>query len=422
MLSTLFPKPLAKDGRLLAYGLLLTFSSSFGQTYFIGVYRPDILMDYGLSESDFGLLYLGVTLGSALGVNLMGHLIDRIDLRHYTAALVLALSLSAAFVGLAGSFYYLVAALTLVRLFGQGMMVHAAMTTMTRYFEAGRGTAVAVAGLGMPVAQSMLPAAAVWLMGSMAWQDTWLVLALGLLGVALPFLLWLLAGHDQRHKAWADHTDALERQADSALQGLPSATGAWRRRHVLRDWRFYLILPAIVSIPFWMTAMFFFAERLAVEKGWTFQAYTGLYWTHAAGASVVPFVAGVLVDRFGGLKLLALYPPVLALGLAFVAVGQSAPAIVTYMMLTGVALGLSLPVNNALWAELYGTRHLGEIKSLTVSIIVVSTALAPWIIGAALDRGVPVEALFWLGVGHALISVPLLLPVLRRPVLPPPQI
>jgi MFS family permease len=40
----------------------------------------------------------------------------------------------------------------------------------------------------------------------------------------------------------------------------------------------------------------------------------------------------------------------------------------------------------ALWAELYGTEHLGSIKSLITSLIVIATAISPMMLGFCLDH------------------------------------
>ncbi len=45
--------------RFLMFGLILTFGSSFGQTYFISLFSADIRQSFDLSHGDFGTLYAG---------------------------------------------------------------------------------------------------------------------------------------------------------------------------------------------------------------------------------------------------------------------------------------------------------------------------------------------------------------------------
>jgi hypothetical protein len=57
---------LTENLRWLATGFLLAFGSSFGQTYFISLFAGEIRASYGLTDGDWGLLYTGATLCSAL--------------------------------------------------------------------------------------------------------------------------------------------------------------------------------------------------------------------------------------------------------------------------------------------------------------------------------------------------------------------
>ena len=48
-----------------------------------------------------------------------------------------------------------------------------------------------------------------------------------------------------------------------------------------------------------------------------------------------------------------------------------------YFTLAGISTGGAMAVGGLLWPELYGTKHLGAIRSLSVSLMVFATALAP---------------------------------------------
>ncbi len=168
------------------------------------------------------------------------------------------------------------------------------------------------------------------------------------------------------------------------------------------------------KVEFWLTAVFFFAETIATSKGWSMLEYTGLYWVNALGAVLVALIAGSLVDRHGGMKLMVLPNPLLALAILTLILSDGLLGATLFMLLIGIASGLAIPINNTVWAELYGTRYLGEIKALTMSIFVVSTALAPFILGALMDIGVKMDAILWAGVAHGVLSIPLVWLVRRQ--------
>jgi len=85
--------PLIKsEWRLLLFGFVMTFGSSLGQTYFIGLFGGEMRGDLGLSHGDFGAIYSSATLASAVMLLWTGSLIDRLDLPHYSYLVVTGLT------------------------------------------------------------------------------------------------------------------------------------------------------------------------------------------------------------------------------------------------------------------------------------------------------------------------------------------
>ena len=146
--------------RLLAFGFVGAFASGFGQTYFIGIFGPAIQAELALSHTAWGGVYMAGTLASALVLPFTGKRIDDVDLRVYTALVCLLGAVACAVASVAGGLASLVLAIFLLRQSGQGLMSHTAITSAARYFEAGRGRAIAVAGLGFAVGEAVLPVTA----------------------------------------------------------------------------------------------------------------------------------------------------------------------------------------------------------------------------------------------------------------------
>ena len=105
--------------RFLAFGFLVALSSSFGQTFFIGVFGPGLREEFGLTHGDWGLVYMAGTLASALVLPWSGRLIDRIDLRVFSAAVFIGLAAACFVMATTGHVAVLVLAIFLLRQFGQ---------------------------------------------------------------------------------------------------------------------------------------------------------------------------------------------------------------------------------------------------------------------------------------------------------------
>ncbi|MBC7286095.1 MAG: MFS transporter, partial [Hoeflea sp.] len=123
---------LRDNARWIAGGFLLTFFSSFGQTYFISLSAGDIRAEYGLSHGGFGTLYMVATLASAATLPQIGKIIDRISVSATVLLAAPILALACVLMAWSTSLVLLVLAIYLLRLFGQGMFSHIAFTAMGR--------------------------------------------------------------------------------------------------------------------------------------------------------------------------------------------------------------------------------------------------------------------------------------------------
>ncbi|MFQ5760850.1 MAG: MFS transporter, partial [Acidiferrobacterales bacterium] len=220
--------------RFVAFGFLMAFASSFGQTYFVGIFGPAVQAEFALSHTAWGTIYMIGTLASAAVLPWSGKYIDRIDLRQYTSVVCAFIAFACLFMSQVSSAIMLAVAIFLLRHSGQGLMSHTAITSMGRYFRAHRGRAIAT--LGFAAGEALLPFAAVIAIAAVGWRWSYGLVGILLAVGVMPIVLWLLVGHDERHRAH------IARQSDKELSATANEP-AWTRAEVLRDIRFYLILP-----------------------------------------------------------------------------------------------------------------------------------------------------------------------------------
>ncbi len=374
----------AAHRRLIAFGFLAAFASSYGQTYFIGIFGPAIQSEFDLSHTAWGTIYMFGTLGSALLLPWSGKQIDRLDLRLYTSLVFLLAVVACIVTALAINALMLAVAVFLLRQSGQGLLSHVGITTMARYFDTGRGRAIALATMGFAVGEAFLPFAAVLMIAALGWRWSYGVTALVLALVLVPAALWLLKGHVDRHRAHLAQLAAPRASEDSY-------TRSWTRAEMLRDPRFYLLMPGILAPAFVLTAMFFHHLNLADAKGWSHPWMTGSYVIYALAIIVTSLAVGPAIDRYGAARLVPymLIPMILAM----VVVAQfHAPWIAwPYLFLIGVSTAIAHTAVSAMWAEIYGVTHLGAIRSLATAIGVLASALGPVTLGTLMDHGVSIE-------------------------------
>lgn len=398
----------AENWRLLAFGLFVAACSSFGQTFFISLSSAPIREQFALSDGQFGLIYSAATLTSGCLVIWLGRKIDHLDLRVYSAAVGLALAGACLVMAAANSLAMLWLAILLLRLSGQGLMSHIALTSMARYFESGRGKAISIASFGFPIGEAVLPIAAVTMIASLGWRQSWgaigVVLALGL----VPVMLWLLKGHGARHAGLLDrHAQA------AAAQSAAGVDGAAARVRMLTDWRFYMVLPAELAPAFIVTGLFFHQVHLAATKGWSLAWLASCFVGFAVAQGMAVLPTGWLVDRIGAIRMLPYVLLPLGVGLVLLALFDDPLVAIPYLIAIGVTSGMSATVGTAVWVELYGVLRIGAIRAFTAALGVFSSALSPVTIGWLIDKGVSMESVALLCLVYLLLATALTLPVVR---------
>ncbi|RGP37083.1 MFS transporter [Pseudotabrizicola alkalilacus] len=356
-------------------GFLLTFSSSFGQTFFIAVFAGDIRQEFGLTNAGWGGIYALATMASAACMVFAGGLTDRFRVRLISPVIMIGLAVATALVSLSTSIAALTFAIFLLRLMGQGMMMQTSMVAMSRWFVATRGRAISIAALGVSLGEAMLPLAFVGLMGWFEWRTLWMVAALFLVVAAGVMVLVLKSERTPQ---------AMARDNTSVGMGGRS----WTRVEVLRHWLFWLTLPALLGPAAWNTAFFFHQVHFAEAKGWAHFDLVSLFPVFSATAVTSMLLTGWLVDRIGSPRIAGLYLIPMAFGYLLIGMAETLWIGAGTLMLLGASVGASSTMSAALWAEFFGTANLGRIRAMTGAVMVLGSALGPGICGWLIDRGV----------------------------------
>lgn len=373
-----------RNVRWLLAGAVLTMASTFGQTYFITLFGAQIRRDFGLSNGDFGLIYMVVTLASALTLMQVGQLADIMRMKTLGLISLAGLAVACGLMSVAGSWVFLALVIYLLRLGGQGMLSHVAMTAMARWFNRFRGRALAFAAMGHAAGEAALPGFAILAAGQMGWRGSWVLAAIVIVVMIVP--VFFVLTRRERPAGETAETVSSEHDGDGKYH--------WSRKQVIRDPLFYLLLSATLAPSFVITSTFFHQGYLIESKGWTLAIWAGFYPFFALSSIVFSLLGGWATDRWSARQMLPVYMLPMALAVVVLAYGSSIASGLFAMVAIGATTGMGQTVSSALWAELYGTRYLGSIKAMTASGAVFSSAIGPGVTGILLDKGASLSSLF----------------------------
>ncbi|MEM7660836.1 MAG: MFS transporter [Pseudomonadota bacterium] len=366
---------LKDNARWIAGGFMLTFFSSFGQTFFIGLSGEELREKFQLTDGEFGLIYMVATLASALSLPWLGRTLDMMPGWKVARFVIPLLAGACLLVPWAPNVVLLIVALYLMRLLGQGMMTHTALTEIGRWFAANRGRATSLVVPGHQAGEAALPIIFTLIAASLGWQYAWIGAAVTLIIIAWPSIVVL----------WR-----VERSPQSTAETADESRTArdWTRSEVIRDPVFYATLVGVLAPPFIGTTIFFHQDYFIELRGYNPLAFAGAFPLMAATTVTFALICGQMVDRFGALKLLPFFLLPLAAASAVAGLLEAVWGIYLFMFLLGVSYGFTSTLLGALWPEMYGLKHLGSIRAIIVAAMVFATALGPGLTGALIDAGI----------------------------------
>lgn len=357
------------------------------------------------AEGTFAAIYSGVTLVAAFLLPVIGVQVDRLRIRYVSTFTAISLIAALLVLAFTHNVYFLVPALFVARLGGQGVLPLIGSTTIGRYFTAERGRALSTSIIGISVAEVIIPPAAVYLMEQRGYETVWLAMAAAVAVIFLP-AIWLLI---RRYDNFQRGDTVAEEQAATSPE--VTTETSWTRGQVLKDRRFQLLIPVFIFLPFIFTGLVFNQSVIGDQRGYT-AAWMALGLS-AYGLTKVfcLLLAGSLTDLHGPAKMLRFAYLPLLVGLAILLFFPGDYSVPVFFGLAGITAGVESVLMPALWAERYGPRFLGSIKSTVRLLVVLAAAAAPIVFSFGFRWGI--EA--WLGVILAYgVSCLVLLSVERR--------
>ncbi len=385
--------------RWLAGGLLLTVFSSMGQTFFISLFASEIRDAFSLSHGQFGGIYMIGTLASAATLIMLGRVVDHYSVARVASLVCVCLAGACLLMAFASSVPALLLAIFMLRLFGQGMMSHTAITAMGRWYSAERGQAVTITSAGHQVGEAILPLLTVMIVALIGWRNAWIASALVLGLFALPAITVLLrVERVPRNPTFAENSDRM------ALPDEATATTQWTRGDVLRDPLFWCMCAGVLAPSFIGTSFFFHQVYVGELKGWSREWVAASFPVMSLSTVTFGLLSGLLIDRLSAVRLLPFFLLPLGLSVLVLAVFVHPATMFAFMFLMGISYGLSTGIFGAIWPEIYGTKHLGAIRSVTMAAMVFSSALGPGLTGWLIDAGVSFDRQLYYMSGYCFMA------------------
>ncbi len=383
--------------KVIIFGFIFTFFSSFGQSFFLGLFNSSIRETLSITHGQFGSIYASATLLSSFLLIWVGKKIDDINIFKFAFYVTLLLSFSCFFFSKISSITFLFIAVFLMRFSGQGLMSHTATTTIARYFTISRGKALSAGWFGLSTAEFILPVLIVYLLTITAWQNIWISISILTL-ICLPissFFLIKKLDFDTREQVSSNDSDIKEIKQ-------------WKRTEVIKDYRFYIVCLNMLAMPWIATGVFVYQSFITEAKDWGSFVIAQSFMVYSILSVLTLLGSGFLIDKFTSRKLLIFMNIPLLISTLVLFYFDNPVTSFIFLGLIGISNGLANVLGSSTWAEIYGVKFIGSIKALTTALMVFSTAFGTALFGFLIDKGFSIEQIAMVSFIYIFISLTLL--------------
>ena len=382
--------------KVIVFGFIFTFFSSFGQSFFLGLFNSSIRDALSISHGQFGSLYASATLLSSIVLVWIGKKIDDVNILKFASYVIIFLSVSCFIFSKISSVIFLFVGIFLMRLAGQGLTTHTATTTISRFFEKNRGRALSIGWLGLSLAEFILPVLIVFLLTFVEWRNIWISISIVVI-IVLPIVAYTLVREIK-----------LDTREEAKNNEIPKEIRQWKRTEVLKDYRFYIICMTMLAMPWIATGSFVYQSFITNSKGWGPYVIAQSFMAYSTFSVITLFISGFLIDKFSSRKLLIYMNIPLFFSTIVLFYFKTPISSFVFLGLIGISNGLANVLGSSTWAEIYGVKHIGSIKALTTALMVFSTAFGTALFGFLIDFGFSIEQIAVVSGAYILLSILLL--------------
>ncbi len=366
--------------KVIIFGFIFTFFSSFGQSFFLGLFNSSIRNELYITHGQFGTIYASATLLSSFFLIWIGKKIDDVNIFKFAFFVTILLSFSCFFFSKISSVIILFIAIFLMRFSGQGMMSHTATTTISRYFSKSRGKALSTGWFGLSAAEFILPVLMIYLLTIYDWKNIWIAISI-LVIIFLPTISYFLV----------KNLNLDSREITSDEKSKDKNIKQWKRIEVIKDYRFYIIGANMLAMPWIATGVFVYQSFISESKNWGPYVIAQSFMSYSILSVITLFFSGFLIDKFTSRKLL-IYMNIPLLFAAIILFYFENPfSSFLFLGLIGISNGFANVLGSSTWAEIYGVKYIGSIKALTTALMVFATAFGTALFGVLIDFGFSIE-------------------------------
>lgn len=365
---------------------LASFSQTAGTFPVLSVLLGPINQEFGWSRTTFTAATTAGTLAGGLASLLVSRVVDRLGGRWILAAGLFFLGLSYVLMAFMQTLWQFYALQVLGRMVTMGVIALILAVIIPKWFVAKRGLAVALAGLGGMIGNTITPLYVQRVIVLADWRAATLVAGVVIWAVSVIPVALFLRRQPEDLGLLPDGADPSATAKRAAGSPPPQDEHSFTLHEALRFPAFYLLAASFTLLFMAGPVIGLHLLPFLEDKGLTADQGVLVVATWSAFSAVGALLAGAIVSRLGARLTLSGAFALMGANMAtLLLVGNFLQALVW-----GASIGILIgAIFNTLyqttWANYFGRRSLGKINGAIWPIQMVANATGPLIAAVAYD-------------------------------------
>ena len=363
-----------------------------GQTAGVSVYTDYLIQALGLSRAQLSTAYMIGTFSSSLILGWAGKMFDKLGARIMTvlSTLLLAITLVISsksnviansvseLMGIEDttipSFVTILICFFFMRFSGQGVLTMTSRNMIMKWFEKRRGLVNAISGTAVALGFSAVPLLFDNLIKDMGWSNSWVFIAFIL---AVPYLFIVLLFNRDNPESCGMSLDGKKiKKSDNSISAVKKEYTLKEAKSTLAFWVYSLSLSMfslmLTAFTFHIVSVF---EKVNIDRETALKIFVPTAIISVAANVITSWLSDKYRLRYI-LLTMTIGGVLSSVGLIFLAKGI--PYVLVFIG-NGIIGGIFSCLNSVVWPKYYGRKHLGAISGSAMSMIVLFSAIGPWL-------------------------------------------
>ena len=383
---------------------LVNFSTMATGNLSFGLFVLPMGGELGMSRGLLGWAITARRMAAGVSSFIVGRLIDRYGPR-------VLIPVSAAIIGVAllamsrvNSPWQVIAIFGLLGMTGlaapQNIMTS---VPVAKWFQRKRGMALALAVSGLGIGGVFFLPFTQWLLDSVGWRTTWVVMAVIFMATSIPLSAIFLRRQPEDMGLQVDGRPLAS--TGPGRTGPPAAEEmSWTVREAFRTatmWKLLLTFAlagvaqggtSVHRIPYW------------IENGFDAQIVSFSFAGDAGGAATMALFAGWMADRVPIRVISVGSFTGLAVAMALALIGRNEFFLFSSGILFGLSVGAGMIVHSYIFAEYFGRTFLGSIRGIVLPVMLISAGIGAPMVGYIRDSTGSYVSSWWMILAFNLLA------------------